>query len=152
MRLLTRPQRCISLLLMAAVLWAQMLGMAHRVAHANTTSAGHTHAVHALLLESHAHGEQGHGHGHGHGHDCDQDHADAHAHPFDPVVPWGHAAGSDACAAYDHAALADEAPGVPLALAWAALRHLGPSALGHAQHTPARSAAYQATGPPTLLT
>jgi hypothetical protein len=141
----TRPrlthQRLAVALLALALLWAQMAGLMHRLAHA-VPSPGQP-VVAALGLV--------HQHDHDHAH-CD--HAPGHAQLAPPAhpEPWGHAPGSEACAALDHAALADDLPSVLLAGLLAAPAAAAQPLQGVAQQRPAPHASYQATGPPHLLT
>jgi hypothetical protein len=148
MHLRRRAHRLLSTCMVLALLWAQMGGLMHRVAHAGPSLGDALAQAHAFE-HRHSQGHPSHDTAHA---DCD------HAHPAGhglaqalPAAPWGHAPGGEACAAFDHAALADEAPSLLTPPAVAGQATAPPHRAGQAQRDTAPAASYQATGPPVIL-
>ncbi|KNZ30738.1 MAG: hypothetical protein AD742_20610 [Methylibium sp. NZG] len=156
-----RPFRRTSLLVVvvAALLLAQTLGLLHRVAHAPHAdhavqawvgSGAQAFAAPAAHAHAHAHA---HDHAHDHAHEREHDHsaAELDASHVDSGGHWLHtlfgAHDERACASYDHGLHADflwSAPAVACAQAWQAI--LVP--LQTEARWAAQAAGYLARGPP----
>lgn len=80
-------RRPLAWLLAGALLFAQALGMAHRVLHAESMGHAHRHEVHALA------------------------HAGTHGTGVDGATLFGHDEGTPDCRLFDHVASGDLLPG-----------------------------------------